>query len=520
MQKSSLTLLALTVASAGFAQQPAFEVADVHVSPPTLDYHRRQMGGPSVIGDELNIHRATMADLIGLAWDVNTGKVLGGPTWLAFDRFEVRAKVSADAKFDAIRPMLRTLLAERFGLEVHPGEESVPGWALTAAKSNQLKTATDTSQPGCRGNGSGAGGVLTLNCRAVTMAQMTADLPGGTDYIDEESVVEDRTGLTGQWDFTLRFSPSKSAAISSHNPTLFDALDQLGLKLEPASIMAKGIVVDKVNRMPSANPAGISKAFPAGDASFDAVVIKQSPPGDRTLNGYTAADNTRVQYLPGGRVNIQGSLQGLIRWTFGINMVRVSGMPEWATADSWDISAKPPHPTNDSDAISAMLRSLLAERFGMKFHFDERPIASYTLVADKPKLKAADPVGRTGCREGAPSPARIDARDSNPLLSRLITCRNITMSEFATLLFKGMASGYVGGPVFDATGLDGRWDFTVSFSPAPPQNPTGTGDSSDPSGVVTLPDAIQKQLGIRMEMQKQPVEVLVIDHLERKPTEN
>jgi uncharacterized protein (TIGR03435 family) len=88
-----------------------------------------------------------------------------------------------------------------------------------------------------------------------------------------------------------------------------------------------------------------------------------------------------------------------------------------------------------------------------------------------------------------------------------------------------MASGYVGGPVFDATGLDGRWDFTVNFSPAPPAAPAQPAAASSDSageltGALTLSEAIRKQLGIRMEMQKQPVEVLVIDHLERKPTEN
>jgi uncharacterized protein (TIGR03435 family) len=165
---------------------------------------------------------------------------------------------------------------------------------------------------------------------------------------------------------------------------------------------------------------------------------------------------------------------------------------------------------------------MLTDRFGMKFHFEERPISSYTLVADKPKLKAADPAGRTGCREGTMTPSRLDPRDKDPLVSRLITCRNITVSEFASLLFKGMASGYVGGPVFDATGLDGRWDFALNFSPPPPAQPAAaSGDSAgDPPGVVTLSEAIRKQLGIRMEMQKQPVQVLVIDHLERKPTEN
>ena len=96
------------------------------------------------------------------------------------------------------------------------------------------------------------------------------------------------------------------------------------------------------------------------------------------------------------------------------------------------------------------------------------------------------------------------------------------MAEFTTLLFKGMASGYVGGPVFDATGLDGRWDFSLNFSPPAPAQPVaGSGDAAgDPAGTVTLSDALQRQLGIRMEMRKQPVEVLVIERIERKPTEN
>jgi uncharacterized protein (TIGR03435 family) len=176
---------------------------------------------------------------------------------------------------------------------------------------------------------------------------------------------------------------------------------------------------------------------------------------------------------------------------------------------------------NDSDAIGEMLRSLLVARFGMKYHFEDRPISSYMLIADKPKLKKADPASRTGCKEGPASPSRADTRDQNPLLSRLLTCTNTSMSQFATLLFKGMAQGYVSGPVFDGTGLEGSWDFTLSFSaPAQVQAPNGDNANAEPTGAISLPDALQKQIGIRMEMQKHPVEVLVIDHLERQPTEN
>src|SRR5689334_17945873 len=134
-----ITLLSALLCASAFAQPDSFEAADVHLSPATLDYHRREMGGPAIAGDQLNIHRATMVNLIAVAWNVREAKVLGGPTWINFDRFDIRAKVPPDAKFDTIRPMLKSLLAQRFGLEVHEGSKETPGWVLTAAKTTQLK---------------------------------------------------------------------------------------------------------------------------------------------------------------------------------------------------------------------------------------------------------------------------------------------------------------------------------------------------------------------------------------------
>ncbi len=521
----SLLLAALFCGSA--FSQPRFEVADVQLSPATLDYHRREMGGPYLNADLLQLRRATMLNLIALAWGVEDSKVLGGPNWLAMDRFDVRAKTPPGTTRVTMQPMLQALLAERFGLTVHNGAVEVPGWALTAGKNLQLKKADGSGNSGCRpdgANGPASGGpppVIAVACKNMTIAELAKILPGAGDYIADGLAVVDRTGIEGAWDFNLRFALSKSAAITSHNPTLFDAMDQLGLKLEPSTVPVTGIVVDRVNRTPTPNLPDLAKLFPRDPEEFEVAVIKPSPPGDRTLNGYTAADNTKVQYLAGGRVNIQGSLQGLIRWTWGINLVRIVGLPTWANEDAWDIAAKPPTPVNDSDAISEMLRSLLANRFKMKYHFEEREISSPTLITDKPKMKKADPATRSGCTEGPAAPARNDARDSNPLLSRLLTCRNISMAQFATLLFKGMASGYVGGPAFDATGLEGGWDFTLSFSAFTQLSVPNTGDAgAEPTGAVSLPDAMQKQIGIRMDMQKHPVEVLVIDHLERQPTEN
>jgi uncharacterized protein (TIGR03435 family) len=178
-----------------------------------------------------------------------------------------------------------------------------------------------------------------------------------------------------------------------------------------------------------------------------------------------------------------------------------------------------------------MLRALIVDRFKMTTHMEDRPVTAYKLTAVKPKLNKADPANRTAWKEG-PAPASKDPRDSNPVLSRLVTCTNMTMAQLADLL-QSIAPGYIHNPVLDATGIEGAFDFTFNFSPAgavqnggggrggaPPPPPGGAAASSDPSGAVSLFDALNKQLGLKLEMQKRPMPVLVIDHIEQKPTEN
>jgi uncharacterized protein (TIGR03435 family) len=102
------------------------------------------------------------------------------------------------------------------------------------------------------------------------------------------------------------------------------------------------------------------------------------------------------------------------------------------------------------------------------------------------------------------------------------------MARFAGML-QGLASGYIHAPVLDGTGLEGSWDFSLSFSAAGQlQSGRGggrggevsSGEASDPNGALSLPDAVAKQLGLKLEQTKRPVKVLVIDHVEPKPTEN
>ena len=113
-----------------------------------------------------------------------------------------------------------------------------------------------------------------------------------------------------------------------------------------------------------------------------------------------------------------------------------------------------------------------------------------------------------------------------------MTCQNVTMAQFAQLL-PGIAPGYLRTDVVDATGLEGGWDFTFSFSPngvvqlsRPSGGDGGSGgaggglEASDPTEAMTLFDAITRQLGLKLEAQKRPMPVLVIDKIDRQPIEN
>src|SRR5271154_5828665 len=105
-----------------------FELADVHPSAPSMSSDSHDVNGGLMRGGRYHLRRATMLDLVRLAYGVDANKVLGGPNWLEMDRFDIRAKAPADTTAATVKPMLRALLADRFGLAVHNDTRPVPAW--------------------------------------------------------------------------------------------------------------------------------------------------------------------------------------------------------------------------------------------------------------------------------------------------------------------------------------------------------------------------------------------------------
>ncbi len=522
--------------SAAFGQSAetpaAFEAADIHAS---AHVRYPYMRGPLHHGDRYELRDANMVDLIAAAYGVKNEKVVGGPSWLELDRFDVIAKAPADATPETLKPLLQALLADRFKLVVHKDTKPIPAYALTAGKHSGLKKSDGTGETGCKvtrpGPGTQVPGLpaFTYSCHNVTMAALAEQISGSPAefmYLNQESIM-DQTGLEGGWDFSFKYTFRGGPRPNGEVITIFDAVDkQLGLKLYPSKIPLPVIMVDGVNRKPTDNLPGVAEALHEAPppTEFEVADLKPTSPDFRGM---------RFQVQPGGRVNFQGvTLQFMINQAWDITNEMIVGAPKWLTEDRYDLVAKAPSEGGEMnyDEVMPLIRALLAERFKLKVHNEDKLMPAYTLLATKPKLKQADPSERTKYQEG-PAADGKDPRNTTPVLSRLVTIQNMTMAQFAAEL-QGIASGYIHSPVLDATKLEGAWDLTLSFSPAGVMGGRGGGgrggdagplsatpDASDPTGGVSLFEAIEK-LGLKLDLQKRMVPVLVIDHIEQKPTEN
>lgn len=516
------SVLCLTAVCLSAAPQTphGFEIADIRPSPRSST---REISGGLMAGGSYSLRGATMLDLVSLAYATDARKVLGGPGWLAIDRFDIRAKLPPGAGAAALPPMLRVLLEERFALAAHRDTQPVEAWALTAGPHHHLKSADPAGAPACQSPASAD--PIRIACRNTTMAGFVSNLPQleGAWYYLGDNLVVDRTGLAGAWDFEIGYSRRWNATVPGPGIlSLFDSLQNLGLSLDPAQVPMPVVLVDRVNRTPSPNPPNVANAFPPPPAAFEVATIKPTDP---------AHPGEDFQWHDGGRIAFRGvKLLSLIADAWDVTPDTIIGAPKFLDSDRWDFLAQAPglesrDGDGDTETLALLFRRLLAERFRFAAHYEERTLPANTLTASHPKLRRADPTERSGCKEGPPTLSKADPRAANPVLGRLLTCTNVSMAWFAEQLPR-YASGYIHSEVLDATGLQGGWDFTLSFSKAA-QFSGGSPETSgpeprgrEPNGALSAPEALLRQLGLKLELRKRPVRVLVIDRIERRPTEN
>jgi uncharacterized protein (TIGR03435 family) len=235
------------------------------------------------------------------------------------------------------------------------------------------------------------------------------------------------------------------------------------------------------------------------DPAFEVATVKPTNPEGR-------GGGFRVQGRQFSVINM--SVSNLILFAYGIHPRQLIGAPDWIEKDRYDVLGQPDvegQPNNRQ--TRALIQKLLADRFSLKFHREKRELSVYAIV-----------VGKTGAKltisEGDPK------GDPNMFFYGFgkFIAKNTTIADFAGFLQQGVLDR----PVVDQTGLAGRYDFGLVYRPDQPLGGGPGVNPPPPNDADALDDiyaAVQQQLGLRLEATKTPIDVIVIDHLE-KPSEN
>jgi uncharacterized protein (TIGR03435 family) len=241
-------------------------------------------------------------------------------------------------------------------------------------------------------------------------------------------------------------------------------------------------------RIDGQSPPNAASAPPAFDVASIRPVARPYPTGG---GPWTVAH---------GRFIAQpGWVRAVIGFAYNVlPPVKVHGGPTWIDTDQYNFEAKADDPNAGPDQIRVMMQTLLADRFKLVVHRETQEEQVYTLVVGKngSKMQEAKEVRRTHC--DFPGPGQI-------------VCTEGELVGFTSIL-----SSMLESPVLDNTGLKGFYNFSLEFA-----DPRWR--SKDlPSELSSRPDifsAVQEQLGLKLEAKKGPVEILVVDHIER-PSEN
>ncbi len=249
--------------------------------------------------------------------------------------------------------------------------------------------------------------------------------------------------------------------------------------------------------LPSAAQAQNSPPAPAPAAvaagrQFEVAAIKLSSEGSGSSSGIDSGS---------GRIHGENvTLKRCIIGAYGVGPNQIAGGPDWIDTDRFDIQAKSDQPTDGDSVLMVMLQYLLADRFKLAFHREDRQLPAFVLevAKDGPKMEKS-----TG-GEAANNTESISGKTAGVR----ITIRNEDMDEFARILSRSMDL-----PVVNQTGLDGLFNFKLSWTP---DNAKATAEGVQD---ISIFDALPQQLGLRLRKTKVPISTIVIDHVE-KPSEN
>ena len=244
---------------------------------------------------------------------------------------------------------------------------------------------------------------------------------------------------------------------------------------------------------------------PKPEPKFDLADVHISP----TSQGF--AQNFGGVLRAGRYVNRDATMLNLIKTAYGVSEDSIGGGPGWLNSELYDVVAKIPDGTNMATA-NLMLKSLLVDRFKLVIRDGTRPVPRYVMTVAKggSKLKAAAGSGNANCQPIGQQSGPITDPATAPNIE--VACHNLTSAAIGENL-RQMAGGYVDHDVVDSTTLEGTYDFNLEWTAR------GLLAAKGAEG-ISLFDAVEKQLGLKLELKDVPAPGLVVESVNRKPTPN
>jgi len=238
--------------------------------------------------------------------------------------------------------------------------------------------------------------------------------------------------------------------------------------------------------------ASLALAAPLDTApAFEVASIRPAQPGKQ-----------RIDQAPGSLTMRSYGLRACIKWAYHVQEVQIDA-PGWLNEAQFDIVAKAAGPATEAE-MRVMMQTLLADRFKLVLHRETRDISALVLSVAKNghKLQPVETEDPPGFQTGKLN----------------LTGKGATVSQLTDFFAKELRK-----PVIDQTGLTGRYNYFLDINAYVTdeiRKSEGPGGGGPPEAVSIIAQALQAQLGLRLESKKMPVEVLVIDRIEKTPSEN
>jgi uncharacterized protein (TIGR03435 family) len=247
----------------------------------------------------------------------------------------------------------------------------------------------------------------------------------------------------------------------------------------------------------------------AAPLAFEVTSVKaaNTPPAPGEFAG--------IRAMPGGQTYIAkfAAVKLMIKLMYKITDSQIVGGPDWINTDRFDVQAKAEKPSSLDD-LHIMFQTLLADRFQLKFHRETRTLPAFILTVDKGGSKM------TRNESAEPWDIPIKGAGAAPPTPPTFTGTRVDMEYLRWWLGQQLNNfQQVDRPVVDQTGLKGFYDFKLTFAPDLSGRTGPNGEPPPSFDGPSLFQALKEQLGLKLESSKGPVEVFVIDHVE-KPTAN